>query len=47
MTISLHEETPAHDRLGKVRSLIDHLSLKFEMLYESSMNVAVDEAMIK
>ena len=38
---------PAHDRLGKVRPLIDHLSSKFEMLYEPSMNVAVDEAMIK
>ena len=38
---------PAHDRLGKVRPLIDHLSSKFEALYEPSMNVAVDEAMIK
>ena len=38
---------PAHDRLGKVRPLIDHLSWKFETLYELSKNVAVDEAMIK
>ena len=38
---------PAHDRLGKVRPLIDHLSSKFETLYEPSKNVAVDEAMIK
>ena len=38
---------PAHDRLGKVRPLIDHLSSRFETLYEPSKNVAVDEAMIK
>ena len=38
---------PAHDRLGKVRPLIDHLSSKFETLYQPSKNVAVDEAMIK
>ena len=38
---------PAHDRLGKVRPLIDHLSSKFETLYEPSKKVAVDEAMIK
>ena len=38
---------PVHDRLGKVRPLIDHLSSKFETLYEPSKHVAVDEAMIK
>ena len=38
---------PAHDRLGKVRPLIDHLSDKFATLCEPSQNVAVDEAMIK
>ena len=38
---------PAHDRLEKVRPLIDHLSSKFGTLYELSKNVAVDEAMIK
>ena len=38
---------PMHDRLGKVRPLTDHLSLKFETLYKPSKNVAVDEAMIK
>ena len=38
---------PAHDRLGKVRPLIDHLSEKFATLYEPSRDVAVDEAMIK
>ena len=38
---------PTHDRLEKVRPLIDLLSLKFETLYEPSKNVAVDNAMIK
>ena len=38
---------PAHDRLGKVRPLIIHLSNKFKTLYEPSKEVAVDEAMIK
>ena len=38
---------PAHDRLGKVRPLVDHLGSKFEALYEPSKHVAVDEAMIK
>ena len=34
-------EDPTHDRLGKVRPLIDHLSSKFATLS------AIDEAMIK
>ena len=38
---------PAHDRLGKVRPLISHLSNKFAEVYEPSREVAVDEAMIK
>ena len=38
---------PAHDRLGKVRPLVDHLGSKFEALDEPSKHVAVDEAMIK
>ena len=38
---------PAHDRLGKVRPLITHLSNKFASPYEPSKEVAVDEAMIK
>ena len=38
---------PAHDRLSKVRPLINHLSNKFATLYEPSKEVAVDEAMIK
>ena len=38
---------PAHDRLGKVRPLIKHLSSKFATLYEPSKHIAVDEAMIK
>ena len=36
-----------HDRLGKVRPLIDYLSTKFAALYEPSNEIAVDEAMIK
>ena len=40
-------DDPMHDRLGKVRPLIDHLSSKFATLYEPSKNVAIDEAMIK
>ena len=38
---------PAHDRHGKFRPLITHLSNKFATLYEPSKEVAVDEAMIK
>ena len=36
-----------HNRLGKVRPLINHLSSKFCLLYDPSKDVAVDEAMIK
>ena len=36
-----------HDRLGKVRPLIDHLSTKFAEAYEPHRDIAVDEAMIK
>ena len=36
---------PMHDRLGKVRPLIDHLSCKFSSLYNPSKDVY--EAMIK
>ena len=35
---------PAHDRLGKVRPLLNHLSNKFATLYDPSKHVAVDEA---
>ena len=38
---------PMHDRLGKVRPLIEYLSSKFSSLYHPSKNIAVDEAMIK
>ena len=38
---------PMHDGLGKVRSLIDHLSSRFSSLYDPSKEVAVDKAMIK
>ena len=36
-----------HDRLGKVRPLIDHLSTKFAQTYDPHRDIAVDEAMIK
>ena len=36
-----------HDRLGKVRPLIDHLSTNFAELYQPHRDVSVDEAMIK
>ena len=36
-----------HDRLGKVRPLITHLSTKFAEVYNPHRDVAVDEAMIK
>ena len=39
--------SPGHDRLGKVRPVIDHLSQRFADLYEPHMEVSVDEAMIK
>ena len=38
---------PSYDRLGKVRPLIEHISDRFEKVYQPSKNVAVDEAMIK
>ena len=37
---------PAHDQLGKVRPLIDHLSDRFVAQYEPSKDVAVDETII-
>lgn len=36
-----------HDRLGKVRPLIDYLSGRFADVYHPHCEVAVDEAMIK
>ena len=39
--------SPGHDRLCKVRPVIDHLSSLFLDLYEPHQEVAVDEAMIK
>ena len=39
--------SPGHDRLGKVRPVIDHLSRKFAESYHPHKEVAVDEAMIK
>ena len=40
-------EDPGHDRLGKVRPVIDHLSSRFSDIYDPHREVAVDEAMIK
>ena len=39
--------SPGHDRLGKVRPVMDHLSAKFAELYNPHRETAVDEAMIK
>ena len=39
--------TPGHDRLGKVRPVIDHLSGRFSDVYNPNREVAVDEAMVK
>ena len=39
--------TPGHDRLGKVRPVIDHLSGRFSDVYNPHREVAVDEAMVK
>ena len=39
--------TPGHDRLGKVRPIIEHLSEKFADVYNPHKEIAVDEAMIK
>ena len=39
--------SPGHDRLGKVRPMIDHLSSKFASTYTPHCETAVDEAMIK
>ena len=36
-----------HDRLGKVRPIINHLSVKFSELYHPHKEVAVDKAMVK
>ena len=38
---------PGHDRLGKVRPAINHLSQRFSELYDPHCELAVDEAMIK
>ena len=39
--------SPGHDRLGKVRPVMSHLSAKFSELYNPHRETAVDEAMIK
>ena len=39
--------TPGHDRLGKVRPVITHLSQKFAERYNPHKELAVNEAMIK
>ena len=47
LSISFHFISLDYDCLGKVRPLINHLSHKFQSLYQPNMEVAVDEAMIK
>ena len=37
-------DDPSYDRLGKVRPLINHLSERFEKVYQLTRNVAVEEA---
>ena len=39
--------TPGHDRLGKVRPVIDHLSKRFSDVCDPHREVAIDEAMVK
>ena len=39
--------SPGHDRLGKVRPIINHLLTKFAEAYDPHKEVVVDEAMIK
>ena len=39
--------TPKHDRLGKIRPLLEHLQERFKSVYNPGREVAVDEAMIK
>lgn len=39
--------SPGYDRLGKVRPLINHVTVKFAELYQPHCEVSVDEAMIK
>ena len=36
-----------HDRLGKVRPVIDYIGKKFAEVYNPNRDIAVDEAMIK
>ena len=38
---------PLHDRLGKVRPIIEHLEKRFAQVYEPNRELSVDEAMIK
>ena len=39
--------TPAYDKLGKVRPLLNYLHEKFQLVYNPGRNLSVDEAMIK
>ena len=39
--------SPGHDRLGKVRPVVDYVSSKCREIYDPHCEVAVDEAMIK
>ena len=39
--------SPGHDRLGKMRPLIDHLASRFAEMYQPHCEVSVDEVMIE
>ena len=39
--------TPGYDRLGKVPPLLEYLLARFKAVYNPSLELAVDEAMIK
>ena len=40
-------EEEGHNRLGKVRLVIDHLSAEFAEVYQPHRDVSEDEAMIR
>ena len=39
--------SPAYDRLGKIRPLLNHLQSRFSAVYTPGQDLAIDEAMIK
>jgi len=43
----LPRTSPAYDRLGKVRPVLDHLQSRFSAVFTPAQDLAIDEAMIK